>query len=177
MTSVRQGNFQFAVVCPSCNGQGSIIKNPCKPCSGKGVKTQSVKENITVPAGIRNGQNLKIFEKVRLARKSSDIQGNTNDKGENPGELIIKVGVKADRYFKREEYDVLTDAFITIAQAVLGDEIEVKTLTGTRKVKIPPGTHDGQRARLKDEGITKLPPNQHQKGDHLVTFRIDIPTK
>lgn len=55
----------------------------------------------------------------------------------------------------------MTDAFITVAQAVLGDELEVKTLSGSRKVKVPPGTNDGQRARLKGEGITKLPPNQH----------------
>jgi len=100
-----------------------------------------------------------------------------NDSGSNPGDLIIKVNVKPDNYFKRQDFDIVTDAFLTIPQAVLGDEIEIKTLTGTKSITVPPGVSEGQKARLKGEGVTKLAPNQHQKGDHLVNFRIVIPTK
>ena len=82
-----------------------------------------------------------------------------NDAGDLPGDLVIKVTVRPDSYFKRQEYDIITDAFLTIPQAVLGDKIEVKTLTGKREIQIPPGSADGQKARLKGEGVTKLAPN------------------
>ena len=72
---------------------------------------------------------------------------------------------------------MLTNAFVSIPQAVLGVSLEVKTLYGNTKVEVPPGTADGQVMRLKGQGITKLAPNQHQKGDHLITFKIAIPTK
>jgi DnaJ-class molecular chaperone len=91
--------------------------------------------------------------------------------------LIIKITVKPDPYFKREGFDIQTTAYISIPQAVLGTSIDVKTLYGSMKVDIPAGTIDGQVMRLKSQGVTKLAPNQHQKGDHLVTLKIAVPNK
>ena len=85
--------------------------------------------------------------------------------------------VKPDTYFKRDGFDVLTNAHISIPQAVLGTSIEIKTLYGIQKVDVPPGTADGLVIRLKNQGVTKLAPNQHQKGDHLINFKVVIPNK
>ena len=94
-----------------------------------------------------------------------------------PGDLIVKITVKPDSYFKRDGFDIMTNAYVSIPQAVLGTSVEVKTLYGTSKVDVPAGTSDGQIVRLKNQGVTKLAPNQHQKGDHLVTLKVAIPTR
>lgn len=87
---IRQNNYSMAIMCRSCHGQGFTIPNPCRPCRGTGIKKQKNQETVTIPKGIKNGQNLKIFEK-----------GHMNDAGDLPGDLIIKVSVKPDSYFKR----------------------------------------------------------------------------
>lgn len=91
--------------------------------------------------------------------------------------MIIKITVKPDTYFKRDGFDIMTSTYISIPQAVLGVSLDVKTLYGDQKVEVPPGTADGQIMRLKGQGVTKLAPNQHQKGDHLITFKIAVPNK
>lgn len=91
--------------------------------------------------------------------------------------MIIKITVKPDSYFKRDGFDINTSAFISIPQAVLGTSLNVRTLYGNMKVEVPAGTVDGQIMRLKSQGVTKLAPNHHQKGDHLITFKIAVPNK
>lgn len=93
------------------------------------------------------------------------------------GDLIVKLTVKADPYFKREGYDIYTEVKITIGMAVLGGNVEVKCLNGIRNVVVPSGTSSGKKIRLPGEGVTKLPPNHTTKGDHYVIFIVDIPTK
>ena len=86
-------------------------------------------------------------------------KGNVSDVGNNPGDLIIKINVKPDPYFRRDGFDIITDANISISQAVLGDNIDVRTLTGQRSVKVSAGSQDGDKIRLPGLGINKLPPN------------------
>lgn len=104
-------------------------------------------------------------------------KGNSNDAGSNPGDLIVKVSVKEDPYFKRDAFDIITDGNITISQAVLGDDINVRTLVGQKNIHVAGGTQDGDKVILHGLGVSKLPPNQGQKGDHIVNLRIMIPTK
>lgn len=170
--NMRQGPMSIHMVCNKCKGSGETIKSPCGSCAGTGTASTTVKESVTIPKGINNGQNLRINGKVASAH-----QGGVSSPEAPPGDLIIKISVRPDPYFKREGFDVLTNAFVSIPQAVLGVSLEVKTLYGNTKVEVPPGTADGQVMRLKGQGITKLAPNQHQKGDHLITFKIAIPTK
>lgn len=164
--NMRQGPMTLHMVCSKCQGSGETIKTPCGTCSGTGTANSTVKESITIPKGINNGQNLRINGKGAVADPQSP-----------PGDLIIKITVKPDPYFKRDGFDILTSAFISIPQAVLGTSVDVKTLYGTTKVEVPAGTVDGQVIRLKSQGVTKLAPNQHQKGDHLVTLKIAVPNK
>lgn len=162
----RQGPMQIQMACSSCKGSGSSIKHPCTNCKGTGVAMNTHKESINIPKGINNGQNLRVASK-----------GNKGENGGASGDLIIKVSVRPDSYFRREGYDIYTDVSITIAQAVLGAKIEVRTLSGNRSVTVPPGTAHGSKIRLPGEGVTKLAPNQNQKGDHYVVFGVYIPSK
>lgn len=92
-----------------------------------------------------------------------------------PGDLMIKIRVKEDPYFKRDKFDIITDKYITVSEAILGGETTVKTLNGDVKVSINPGTQHNEKKRLVNMGISKLPPNHRQKGDHYVSFKIEIP--
>lgn len=89
-------------------------------------------------------------------------KGNVSDAGTNAGDLIIKISVKPDPYFRRDGFDITTDANISISQAVLGDTVEIRTLTGTKKINIPAGSQDGEKVRIAGMGINKLPPYQNQ---------------
>lgn len=161
-----QGPMQIQMSCNSCKGAGSTIKTPCQNCRGTGVANITIKETINVPRGINNGQNLRITAK-----------GNKGENGGAHGDLIIKVSVKPDIYFKREGSDIYTDVSISISQAVLGAKIDVRTLSGSRSVTVPAGTSHGSKIRLPGEGISKLAPNHNQKGDHYVVFNVYIPSK
>ena len=101
-------------------------------------------------------------------------KGNVSPHGP-PGDLMIKVTVRDHPYFKRDKYDIHTDKYITVSQAILGGSTKVKTLTGEIDLEINAGTQHNDRKRLVGQGITKLPPNHRQKGDHYVSFKIEIP--
>ena len=164
--TLRQGNFHIQTPCQSCQGEGTKIKNPCTLCKGTGIAGKNQKEKLTVPKGVNNAQSLRISGK-----------GNKGEHGGPQGDLIVKLTVKQDNYYRREGYDIYTDISITIAQAVLGSVIEVRCLNGIKKVNIPTGTNSGKKIRLPNEGVTKLPPNHNQKGDHYIILNISIPSK
>lgn len=161
----RQGPMVIQMACNSCGGAGNVIKNPCSTCKGTGVGYTTRKETIQVPKGINTGQNLRISGK-----------GNQGDNGGPAGDLIIKISVKPDPYFRRQDYDIYVDQPLSISQAVLGTKLEVRTLTGKKTIQVPPGTVHGSKLRMAGEGITKLAPNQHSKGDQYVVFSVTIPT-
>lgn len=162
----RQGPMVIQMGCSACGGAGSAVKSPCTACRGNGSSYKTVKETVNIPRGVNNGQTLRLTGK-----------GNLGDNGGPRGDLLIKIVIKADRHFRREDYNIISDLQISIAQAVLGVDAEVKTVSGTRKIRIPPGTAHGAKVRLIGEGVPKLAPNDGERGDHFVVVQIAVPTK
>ncbi|CAK94816.1 unnamed protein product (macronuclear) [Paramecium tetraurelia] len=161
----RQGAMTIQMACTKCRGTGVSIKNPCTTCKGAGIQKQATSEAVNIPKGIADGQNLRVTGK-----------GNIGENGGKAGDLIIKVQVKPDSYYKRDGYDLITNAYISVAQAVLGDQVKIKTLNGEQQISIKPGSQDGEKIRLSGLGITKLAPNSNQRGDQVVNLKIQIPT-
>ena len=161
----RQGPMQIQMACSSCGGAGTSVKSPCSSCKGSGVGYTTLKESISIPKGINTGQNLRVAGK-----------GNLGENGGTNGDLIIKVSVKPHSYFRRDDYDIYLDLPLTISQAVLGTKMEVRTLTGKKTIQVPAGTLHGSKLRIPGEGVTKLPPNSHSKGDQYVVFSVVIPS-
>jgi len=121
-------------------------------------------ETIIMTKGINQGQSMKISGK-----------GNVSDTEGPVGDMIIKVNVRSDSYFKREGYDIYTDCFLTISQAVLGSTTSINTLYGDIDVKIDRGTQHGEKRKLSNYGVSKLAPNHNQKGNHYIVFKLAVP--
>lgn len=156
------GNIQTQAVCPTCHGEGKIYSQSCTKCSGSGVHHERVSFKVRIPAGINNG------ESIRLSG-----QGEAGPKGAPAGDLYLRVTVKPDKRFMREGYDIRTEEKISIRQAILGDKIDVDTIHGQFKLKIPEGTQSGTIFKLKEKGVTRL--NNRGIGDHFVKVTVDIP--
>jgi molecular chaperone DnaJ len=162
--SYRQGFFTFSRTCDACQGEGSAVDKPCRHCRGSGIVHTESKVEIKIPAGINTGQKLKIANK-----------GSAGKLGGPSGHLYVEVEVKPHPFFSREDDDVHLEVPITLADAVSGSEIDVPTLHGNVKMKIPPGTQSGKKFRLKHKGIPHL--EGHGFGDQIVTLLVEIPTK
>jgi molecular chaperone DnaJ len=161
---VSQGFFTMTQACPACNGTGQVIKKPCKSCSGTGLKSAQNKLNVKIPPGIDNGQRLKLRG-----------EGEAGPNGGSAGDLYVQVMIKEHAIFQRQEAEVICEVPISYATAVLGDEIEVPTLDGRVKLKIPTGTASGKVFRLKNRGIQIL--GTTRRGDHHVRVFVDVPKK
>lgn len=150
--------------CHYCSGTGKQIKEKCSTCSGSGKVRKRRKINVKIPAGIDDGQQLRV-----------PSQGEPGVNGGPAGDLYIVFHVRSHEFFERDGDDVYCEMPITFVQAALGDEIEVPTLHGKVRLKIPAGTQTGTKFRLRDKGI----PNVHGrgKGDQHVLIRIVTPTK
>lgn len=120
----RNGPFTVQNVCYACDGLGDVIRSPCVDCAGNGFEFRKVKENITVPKGVDSGVNLRVAKK-----------GNAGIGGPN-GDLLVTVKVKPHASFTRDGSNIISDCYISVSQAVLGDEIKIKTLYGDVKMKI-----------------------------------------
>lgn len=160
----RQGPMQIQMGCSSCKTTGTVIKSPCQTCKGSGFSMTNFKEIVNIPKGINSEQSLRVSGK-----------GGIGEAGGHRGDLIIKITVKADSYFKREGFDVYTEIPISICQAVLGCCFDIRTLTGKKSITVSPGTLHGSKVKISGEGITKLAPYSHQRGDHYVIFSITVP--
>lgn len=161
---MQQGFFTISRTCHVCNGEGKTIRNPCKGCSGSGLKGKQSKINVKIPAGIDNGQ------RVRLRG-----EGEAGTGGGPAGDLYVQVAVKEHAIFKREESEILCDIPVGYTTAVLGSEIDVPTLDGKVKMKVPPGTPSGKMFRLRGRGVPILGTNR--RGDQHVRIFIDVPKK
>jgi molecular chaperone DnaJ len=164
---VRQtifGSMMQAATCPACNGRGEIIANPCHTCRGSGLERKTVRKVVPIPAGVDTGTQ------IRLAG-----EGEPGTYGGPQGNLYIVIGVKAHQFFKRRENDILLNLDINIAQAVLGAEVEVPTVDGKEKLKIPAGTQAGKVFTLKARGVPYV--RKSGRGDQLVIINVDIPTR
>lgn len=160
----QQGFFTIAQPCPKCQGSGQMIKDPCQTCHGRGRVKKKEKLSVKVPAGIDEGQRLKLGG-----------QGDSGTNGGPNGDLYVLIHIEPHEFFKRDEYDVECNVPITFSQAALGTEIEVPTLGGRVSVKIPEGTQSGQKMKLRNKGITKL--GGYGFGDQIITIQVETPTK
>ncbi|WAA11509.1 molecular chaperone DnaJ [Fervidibacillus halotolerans] len=151
-------------VCYHCNGTGKIIKEKCPTCHGSGRVKKRKKIHIKIPAGIDDGQQLRVAG-----------QGEPGVNGGPPGDLYIVFYVKPHEFFHREEDDIYCEVPITFVQAALGDEIEVPTLYGKVKLKIPAGTQTNTKFRLRGKGVKNVRGNG--VGDQHITVKIVTPTK
>jgi len=159
-----RGFFTVASTCPRCNGSGQTISNPCKRCGGEGRTQQRRKVKVRIPAGIDDGSNLR-----------SSGHGEAGTRGGPHGDLYVVVHVRPHDLFVRQDDDLLCEIPIGFSTAALGGEIDVPTLQGAARLKIPPGTQNGTLFRLHNQGM----PNVHGrgKGDLLVRVIVEVPTK
>lgn len=158
------GNIQSSRTCSTCNGEGEIIETPCPKCHGKGYTRKVKTIEVDIPAGIDDGQMIKLSG-----------QGEIGKKGGPRGDLYIVVNIKEHPLFTRDGFDVYFEMPITFVQATLGDEIEVPTIDGKVKYTIPEGTQSGTTFRLRDKGIPKLRGNS--RGDQYIKITVEIPKK
>lgn len=161
--SSSNGFFNIVRTCDRCGGEGSIIKTPCPHCNGRGrVRTKrSIK--VKIPAGVDSGSRLRIHG-----------EGEAGEKGARRGDLYILLYVKPHEIFERHDADIYCEVPLGFATAVFGGEIEVPTLEGRIKMKVPPGTQGGRIFRLRNRGIAHL--HDSARGDQLVKVQIDVPT-
>ena len=158
------GSMVQVVTCPTCSGSGQVITNPCHICRGRGLERKTFKKVIPIPAGVDNGTQ------VRLAGEGQPgINGGPN------GNFFIEITVAPHKYFRRQANDILLNLNINISQAVLGAEIEVPTVDGIEKMKIPAGTQPGKVFNIKGKGVPRL--RNNGRGDQLVIINVDIPTR
>jgi len=160
----QQGFFTVASTCPKCNGSGQMIKDPCGTCNGAGKKKKKVDLQVKVPAGIDEGQRLKLSN-----------EGDAGVLGGPNGDLYVVINIKQHEIFEREEFDVHCTVPISFSKAALGAEIEVPTLSGKVALKIPAGTQSGVKMRLKGKGIQRL--GGYGIGDQIVSVHVETPTK
>jgi len=164
---VRQslfGQMQTVSECPSCRGEGKIIKNKCSKCYGEGRMGKVKEISVKIPAGVEENQYIRLRG-----------QGNVGPRGGARGDILVLIHEKQDDLFERHGNDIIMEFPISVSQAVLGDEIHVPTLTGKVKMKIPAGTQSGRLFRLKGQGIQGL--NSYNKGDEIVRAVVVIPNK
>lgn len=161
---VQQGFFTITRPCPVCSGSGEIVRNPCGTCRGTGLKLAQSKIKVKVPAGIDNGQRLKLRG-----------EGEPGSGGGPNGDLYVQVVVREHQLFQRQESEIICDLPVSFVTASLGDEIEVPTLEGKVKMKIPAGTQSGKVFRLKGKGVPVLGSNR--RGDQHVRIHVRVPKK
>lgn len=158
------GRMINAKVCDRCNGEGTIVHTPCKTCGGKGKKRVKRKISVKIPAGVDNGSRIRVTN-----------AGEAGTRGGSSGDLYVYIFVKPHKLFKREGTEVICEVPITFVQASLGDEIEVPTLDGNVKMKIPEGIQSGTILRLKNKGIPYL--RGQGRGDQHVKVKVLTPQK
>ncbi len=161
----NQGFLSIRQTCPSCRGQGTIIDSPCPNCRGRGVTPKKAPINITIPAGIEEGHVERIVG-----------QGEPGDKGAPPGDLVVVIHVEPHQIFTRHGDDLLAQITTRYRQAVLGDSVELPTITGeTVVLKIPAGTQPGDRLRIRNHGLPRM--DGYGKGNLVVQVQVTVPKK
>jgi len=155
--------FSTTTVCNQCHGQGNAIKNRCNLCRGTGRVEKERKIEVAIPAGIDDRATLRMQN-----------EGEAGEKNGQQGDLFIRLHVQDHELFERRGNDLFTEIEVSFVQAVFGDEIEVPTLDGKAKMKIPSGTQTNTLFRLKGEGIKRI--NSYGEGDEFVRVIINTPT-
>jgi molecular chaperone DnaJ len=158
------GAIQQSVVCPTCNGRGKIPEKDCTVCHGKGTQRKKQSIKLKVPAGIDDGST------IRLSGRGEAITDGQK------GDLYVNIRVKAHKKFTREGDIILSDAHVGMVDATLGVEIDVETVDGVVRMKVPAGTQSGTDFKLSGHGIPHMN-NADKRGPHIVNIVVDTPTK
>lgn len=156
------GNMQVQTACTACGGEGKSYAQKCSKCAGTGVVFEVVNLRVRIPAGIDQGENIRLSG-----------EGEAGERGAAAGDLYLRINVRPDKRFERVGSDIKSSATITFAQAVLGDKIDIETVDGPVKLKIPAGTRSGSVFKLKGRGVSRL--RSSGRGDHYAEVIIDIP--
>ncbi|WP_069130845.1 molecular chaperone DnaJ [Rhodohalobacter halophilus] len=156
------GQFVNVQPCPSCSGEGQIIKNKCSDCGGEGRKRSEENIKVNIPSGVSKGNY------ITLRR-----QGNAGVRGGEPGDLIVLIEEKEHENFERDGNDIYYDLHLSIPDAILGTEVQVPTLKGKAKVKVEPGTQPGKLLRMRERGIKGL--NNSGTGDQFIKVHVYVP--
>lgn len=157
------GMVRNVQACPDCNGTGQVIRQKCTDCSGSGFIKVRKKIKVPIPAGIDNGQSVRIREK-----------GEPGINGGPRGDLLVNVQVSRHPKFQRQEYDIYSTEPISFTQAALGATVKIDTVDGPYEYTIKPGTQTDTRIRLKNKGVPSLR-NKSLRGNHFVTFVVQVP--
>ncbi len=158
------GTFESQTTCPYCKGKGKVVKNKCPDCKGEGYVRKKVNVDVSVPAGINSGQQLRI-----TGKGEKGINGGPN------GDLYVEIIVSKHKYFERQNNDVYVSVPISYVDAALGCKIDVPTIHGDVKVEVPAGIQNGQKLRIKGKGIKDL--RSTSIGDEYVILDIKVPSK
>ena len=159
------GMVRNVQTCPDCNGTGKIVRDKCPDCRGTGYISERKKISVSIPAGIDNGQSIRIREK-----------GEPGVNGGPRGDLLVEVQVSRHPIFQRQDMNIFSTAPITFAQAALGGEVRINTVDGDVLYEVKPGTQTDTKVRLKGKGVPSLR-NKSVRGDHYVTLVVQVPTK
>lgn len=162
--STLLGQFQTAAVCPTCHGEGQTAEKKCHTCHGEGRQRRLKTLEVHIPAGIDDGQTLRI-----------EGQGDAGSRGSRAGDVLLTIRVRPDPELRRDGEEIITRLKLTPAEAALGTEKDVRTVDGRVSVKIPHGSQPGKILRLKDKGVPSL--HGRGRGDHLVELVVDVPEK
>lgn len=158
------GQFVNVSVCDRCEGRGSVITDPCKGCRGRGAVRSTRRLQVSVPAGIEDGSQIRLSS-----------EGDTGPQGGPPGNLYIVIHVEPHRYFRRQGNDLLLEVRIDFPKAALGEEIEIPTLEEPATIKVPAGSQSGRVIRLRGKGVPHL--NGGGRGDLQVRLTVVTPTE
>jgi len=161
---INRGFLAMAQACPGCSGSGVVIPDPCPDCRGEGLAPQEVSLVIPVPPGVATGHKLRL-----------DGEGHDGQHGGQSGDLYVLIEVDEHPFLSRDGSNVISEIPISFAQAALGTTIDVPTLTGRAKVKVPAGTQSGKLLRLRGKGLPSI--HHAKRGDQLVRLQIETPTR
>ena len=159
------GMVRNVATCPDCQGKGKIVKEKCTECYGSGYISKRRKIQVSIPAGISDGQSIRLRDK-----------GEPGKNGGGRGDLLVEVNVSASKEFQRQDTTIFSTVPISFADAALGATIRIKTVDGEVEYDIKPGTQTDTKVRLKGKGVPSLR-NSQIRGDHYVTLVVSVPTK
>jgi len=162
VTNTFLGQMQTVTTCPTCNGEGTTITAKCGACKGEGRVYSEEQVTIDIPAGVQEGMQLSLSGK-----------GNAGERGGGPGDLIVLIEEEAHKELQRDGLNVAFELHISFTDAVFGTQVEVPTIEGRAKIKIPPGTQSGKIFRLKGKGFPDV--NGYSKGDQLIHVNVWTP--
>jgi molecular chaperone DnaJ len=162
VTNTFLGQMQTVTTCPTCNGEGTTITAKCGACKGEGRVYGEEQVTVDIPAGVQEGMQLSLSGK-----------GNAGERGGAPGDLIVLIEEEAHKELQRDGLNVAFELHISFTDAVFGTQVEVPTIDGRAKIKIPPGTQSGKIFRLKGKGFPDV--NGYSKGDQLIHVNVWTP--